>query len=153
MRKIALFSIAVLVAFTALAALPKASAQVGEAWHGYVLMQLAGGLTNGLTDDQMLRVRQAWEVFAPRSGDWPPYLLQYRFNLAKTAAIVEARFYALPSKAQVVAEIAARLGVTTTVVSNNLTITVFGGVGSTWEQSRTAAAAYLLANRAAWEVE
>lgn len=126
-------------------------AQIGEPFHGYILLELSGPLAGGLTADQQLRVKQAFEVFAPTRGEYPPYLLSIRLNLAKTKAIIETRFHALPSKAQVVNELSARLGISTSILNNNLTFTVFGGVNATIQQSREAAQAYLQTSIADWE--
>jgi hypothetical protein len=63
--------------------------------------------------------------------------------------IVEAAFTTNPTKAQVVAAIANRTGLSSATVSANLTITVLGNSVDR-ELSRQGAVAYLVANAADW---
>lgn len=122
-------------------------------WHGYVLLSVNPALADSWDEGKRAKVAQGVRAlvtnFKRNGSDYPPYILQVRWALDRRSVIVEGNFDAT-TKASLVQRIAAELGVTQTQVSNNLTITVFGG-GKTWAESRDACAAYIQANRATWE--
>lgn len=126
--------------------------------HLYVLLDLNATFADSLDDAKRENVKDAIKdmiTTIKRAQDadvFPPYLAQVRYSLNRRAVIVEGNFDAI-TKAEFVRRLATRLGFTQTQVNNNLTITVFGGGGATWEESRQATLSYLATNRAAWEAD
>ncbi len=119
-------------------------------WRGFVLVEISPSITERLSNDMETRLREAFGALAPTAGEWPPYILQVRLNLARTAACVEARWYAEPTSIEIASVIADRVGLAPVVVADGIEVTVFG-TGGTFKDSLQGWVAYLRANLPEWE--
>lgn len=116
-------------------------------WHGYILLEL----TQVLTPAQRARLIDVWNDIRDGSDTLPDRIGGIRLDLANDKAIIECDFPAgIPTKAQAVAAIANRFGVSQATINAMLTFTVFAG-GQSHEASAIACRAYLAANSALWE--
>jgi anthranilate phosphoribosyltransferase len=122
-------------------------------WHGYILLQRPPLFSAAEWHTALAALASALD--ASPDDPQPANRLHARLNLAGTAAILEAAFdEGAISPDAVAAAVSAALGVKYTVdqvktaVSANLTL---WRQGQPWSESHADAAAYLAANRAAWE--
>jgi hypothetical protein len=141
-------------------------------WHGYFGIEALS-----MTGAQKTTLLTALRALGPARSetDWPPYLMQFRARLDNNAALFEARFNdANLTVAALKQFLADAFGVPVANITNvntsatfavrpsplvtlrytgtdRLRVVLFAGVGAAWAESREECAAYLAANRAAWE--
>ena len=135
-------------------------------WHGYIFIE-----NLALNNAQRGQLVTALRALGNQSGPHPNLLTQYRPRLDNQAAIIEAEFadgdLTVP---QVKAYLANIFGTNPATIDhapllsqygNGITLSrggtdylrigEFGGLGSTWEESRQSAVAYLSAFSALWD--
>lgn len=141
-------------------------------WHGYFGIEALS-----MTGAQKTTLLAALRALGPTRAetDWPPYLMQFRPRLDNNAALFEARFnednltvaalkqfladaFSIPvaniSNVNTSATFAVKPSPIVTLRSastDRLRVVLFADVDATWAESREECAAYLAANRAAWE--
>jgi len=141
-------------------------------WHGYFGIEALS-----MTGAQKATLLTALQALGPSRADtdWPPFLMQFRPRLDNNAALFEARFnednltvaalkqfladaFGIPvaniSNVNTSATFASKPSPIVTLRSastDRLRVVLFGGVGAAWADSREECAAYLAANRVAWE--
>ena len=135
-------------------------------WHGYI------GIENiALNNAQRGQLVSALRAIGRQSGSQPAHINHWRPRLDNDAAIFEALFdedelTAANVKGYIAGVFGVDAGDISHAASNNqygtsLTLThggtdylrfqLFGGVGTTWEESRQEVISYLSANQAEWE--
>lgn len=137
-------------------------------WHGYFGIE-----SLSLTDNQRNTLVKALRRLGPGNHSQPCKLCHWRVRPDGLAAIFEAEFdedhltiAAFKNRLATIFNVSASniTHATTTAYNspvvtfkynnvNQLRLALFGGTGASWEESRTAAVAYLAANREAWEAE
>jgi hypothetical protein len=141
-------------------------------WHGYFGIEALS-----MTGAQKTTLLTALRALGPtrEETDWPPFLMQFRPRLDNNAAIFEARFndanltvaalkqfladaFAVPvanisnvNTSVTFARLPSPIVTLRSASTDRLRVVLFAGVGATWAESREECAAYLAANRAAWE--
>lgn len=127
----------------------RASAQ-SSAWRGFVLLTFApefGAVDMG----KLALLQEAFSGLAPTAGDYPPYLLQLKPNLAGDELLTEARWYAPPTRSEFVRVLAYKFDASLLQAEAWLLgFTVFAE-GESYESSVAAVRVYLRENEAAWE--
>ncbi len=127
-------------------------------YHVYVLYEINQAVTLTTADKQ--GIKTALGAMGRQSDPSPAKITQFRPDLSEHRAILELTvnpFVPLATlKADAFQRIANETQYNLTQVTSNSTFTLFkpGGVANadvTWEQSRKAAVAYLIANIAEWE--
>lgn len=123
-------------------------------WHGYVRLEITPAVADALTEADRGKIRVAVRRLITQtlkdSKEFPPFALGHpRWRPDKRAVILEGN-WDTGAKADFVRELAAELGRTQTAINNALTMTRFAPGGS-WDESRAACEAYLVANATAWE--
>lgn len=126
------------------------------AWHGYARIEIVAAFADALDDPARDKIRLALRRLITQTlkagREFPPFHLGTpRWRLDRRAVILEGNWDS-GAKADFVREMAAELGRTQTAINNALTMTRFAPGGS-WDESRAACEAYLVANRATWESE
>ncbi len=117
-------------------------------WHGYFLVT---DLPPGWTNEQRQQAFGVMRGMGAQSNASPAKINHSRLSLDGTALCVEAEFEDSEIvRAAVVTAIATELGVPESAVEAVLAYTIFVP-GGTWQQSRDACHADLIANKAEWE--
>lgn len=125
------------------------SAQSG-AWRGFMLLAFAPEF--GVVDaGKLTLLREAFSGLAPTAGDYPPYLLQLKVNLAGDKVLAEARWYAPPERGEFIRVLAYKFDASLLQAEAWLVgFTVFAE-GESYQSSVVQVRAYLRENEAAWE--
>jgi len=113
-------------------------------WRGYVLVEV----TIALTGAQKIKVRDALLSLGTHSDGQPAFNTHLRARLDGQAAIVEYTMPAETTKAEIVAQLAADLGLT--VAQMGAAATYLVSPGATWESRRQATISYIAAHLLAW---
>jgi hypothetical protein len=143
------------------------------AWHGYILVQWTPEIVDNIRGRSAILgtphpycdidlgcvptaeppipppLAETFALLAPEHGSWPPYLLQIRYNLEYTAAILEARFDVAPTIDNILNLLSQRALALPHDELRGLTVAIFAPSG-TWAESRYACAVYLAAHQAEW---
>lgn len=119
-------------------------------WHGYLLIE---SIPPGWTNDQRQQVWVAMRGIGKQANPSPAKINHSRLRLDDKTMIVEAEFEEVEiAREAIVARIADALSVQPNAVNAVIDYQIFAE-GGTWEQSRQAAVAYLIANQEDWEAE
>lgn len=120
------------------------------AWHGYLLIT---DLPPGWTNEQRQQAFGVARGMGKQSGPSPAKINHSRLSLDGTALIIEAEFTDSEiERDAVVSAIAVELSVPEAAVDAVLDYTIFAE-GGTWQESRAACVADLIANSTDWEPE
>lgn len=116
-------------------------------WHGYAVIEA----TVALTTKQKQDILAALKALGVQQDSKPNRITQIRPSLSGQAVLVEVYLSKAITKADAVAALSAKLGISEAMLTNNINFWVFAGGGS-WEESRVACLEWLDANRDDWEV-
>lgn len=127
----------------------RASAQ-SSAWRGFVLLEFAPEF--GVVDkSKESLLKEAFSGLAPTAGEYPPYLLQLKVNLAGDKVLLEGRWYAPPERSEFVRVLAYKFDASLLQAEAWLVgFTVFAE-GQSYEASLAEVRLYLRGNEPAWE--
>lgn len=140
--------ITVLLTLCLLAPIP-ASAQ-SSAWRGFVLLEFAPEF--GTVDvGKLVLLRESLSGLAPTAGDYPPYLLQLKVNLAGDKLLAEARWYAPPERSEFVRVLAYKFDASLLQAEAWLVNFSVFAEGESYEASVAQVRLYLRGHEAAWE--
>lgn len=126
-----------------------ASAQ-SSAWRGFVLLEFAPEFGTVDQNKQAL-LREAFSGLAPTAGDYPPYLLQLKANLAGDKLLAEARWYAPPERSEFVRVLAYKFDASLLQAEAWLVNFSVFAEGESYEASVAQVRLYLRGNEVAWE--
>lgn len=126
------------------------SSAQGGGWRGFVLLAFAPEF--GVIDqNKQILLQEALGGLAPTAGDYPPYLLQLKANLAGDKLLLEARWYAPPERAEFLRVLAYKFDASLIQAEAWLVDFRVFAAGESYEASAAQVRAYLRAEPAAWE--
>lgn len=129
---------------------PVCTAAQSSAWRGFVLLEFAPEFGTVDVGKQAL-LREAFSGLAPTAGDYPPYLLQLKVNLAGDKLLAEGRWYAPPTRSEFVRVLAYKFDASLLQAEAWLVNFSVFAEGESYEASVAQVRAYLQGNEAAWE--
>lgn len=129
---------------------PSSVSAQSSAWRGFVLLEFAPEFGTIDAGKQAL-LKEAFSGLAPSAGDYPPYLLQLKVNLAGDKMLLEGRWYAPPERSEFVRVLAYKFDASLLQAEAWLIdFTVFAE-GQSYEASLAEVRTYLRGNEPAWE--
>lgn len=119
-------------------------------WRGFVLLEFAPEF-GAVDKNKESLLKEAFSGLAPTAGDYPPYLLQLKVNLAGDKVLLEGRWYAPPERSEFVRVLAYKFDASLPQAEAWLVGFIAFAEGQSYEASLTEVRAYLRGNESAWE--